>query len=47
MANIGELLINVVRKNKPNDAERLEPTGTVVGTGALASPVVDDRTTGG
>ncbi len=24
-ANIRELLINVVRKNKPKDAERLEP----------------------
>ena len=43
MANTCELLINVVRKNKPKDAERLEPKGTVVGTGALSSPVVDTQ----
>jgi len=47
MANIRELLINVVRKNKPKDAERLEPKGTVVGTGAESSPVVDAVTTAG
>lgn len=46
-ANIRELLINVVRKNKPKDAERLEPKGTVVGTEAESSSVVDTITTGG
>ncbi len=47
MANIRELLINVVRKDKPKDADRLEPKGTVVGTGAESSPIVDATTTGG
>ena len=28
-ANRGELLINVVRKERAKDAERLEPKGTV------------------
>ena len=28
-ANIGELLLNVVRKERAKDADRLEPTGTV------------------
>jgi hypothetical protein len=47
MANISELLINAVRKEQAKDADRLEPKGNMVGTGALASPVADDRAIGG
>jgi hypothetical protein len=44
--NRGELLINVVRTDKPNDAERLEPKGTWSGVRSLSFLTVDKTTTG-
>lgn len=47
MANPGELSINVVIAEQAKGADKLEPKGTVVGTGAEVSPVTDKITTGG
>lgn len=41
MANKSELLLNVVRKEQAKGADRLEPKGKMVGTGAESSPVAD------
>jgi len=44
--NTREPLINVVRTDKPNDAERLEPKGTWSGVRSLSFLTVDKTTTG-
>jgi hypothetical protein len=41
-----EPLINVVRTDKPNDADRLEPKGMWSGVRSLSFPTVDNTTTG-
>lgn len=47
MVNICESLINAVMHEQAQGAERLEPKGNVVGTGAEVSPVMGISTTGG
>lgn len=43
MANKGELLINVVRKNKPKVLRGLSQKAISVGTGAESFPVADNQ----
>ena len=43
MANKSELLLNVVRKERAKDADRLEPKGNMVSTGAESSSVADNK----
>ena len=43
MVNTCELSINVVKSIKPKIADRLGPKGTVAGTGARQSPVMDTQ----
>jgi hypothetical protein len=43
MVNTCELSINVVRSEQAKDADRLEPKGTVAGTGARQYPVMDTQ----
>ncbi|MGZ8958524.1 MAG: hypothetical protein ACXW0L_03480 [Methylosarcina sp.] len=40
-------MINAVMREQAKSAERLEPKGNVVGTGAEVSPVMGSNTTGG
>ena len=35
--------VNAVTPSKPNEADRLEPKGSVVGTGPPVCPVVDKQ----
>ena len=43
MVNTCELSINVVKTEQAKDADRLEPKGTVVGTGFRHYPVMDTQ----
>jgi hypothetical protein len=43
MVNTYELSINVVKKSKPKMLRGLSQKGTVVGTGARGSPVMDTK----
>ena len=47
MVNRSEPLINVVRTNKPKDADRLEPKGTWSGVIDVSRSSTVDRTTTG